>query len=409
MRHEFTKGTKLDTDEMTRLHAQLTAQRVRADQLVENLREKRSRSFDFIADTRSLQMTPVPDEVADQLPEIDEVKRLEGRKPKVAIMPRVEGDGGWFEKFGPLAANANAHEQMSQKTPIGSRYYKHMLAHDPELLCANVNRWWTETPKERMVRAEVIPENGAKPLGFARAFLSNSYRRLDNLEVCDAMLPMLTADESPWNVTQCGVTDIAVHIEAQAPNIQGEVRVGDPVMLAVKIETGEVGNRALTAKLGFFRLECSNLLMVPSYSQRQVHLGRAADEFVELLSEATLKAEDQLVIDKMRDIVAAMYDTQKFAEMLETATDSADKDKAGLKSPVHATQLLASDTGLTEVEGVMVWNEMMRGGDPTMWGLTNALTATARQLEFERKAVLETTAGRVLSGKEGWSRYVNAA
>jgi hypothetical protein len=408
MRHEFTKGTKLDTNELERLHAQLDRQRVRADQLVETLREKRSRSFDFIADTRSLQMAPVPDEIAADLPQIEEVQRLEGRKPKVAIMPTNQDDE-WFVNFGPLAANANAHEQVSQKTPIGSRYYKHMLATDPELLCANVNRWWQRQPQKRMVRAEMTPENGHKPLGFARAFLSNSYRRLDNLEVCDAMLPMLTDADSPWNITQAGITDIAVHIEAKAPTVCGEVRVGEPVMLAVKIQTGEVGNRALTAQAGMYTLKCSNLLMVPSWCQRQVHLGRAENEFVELLSEATLRKEDQLVIDKMRDVVAAMHDVERFAALLATAQASADRDQAGLKSPVHATQLLARDAQLTEAEGVLVWNEMMKEGDPTIWGLTSALTATSRGLEFERKAQLEAVAGKVLNGKEAWARYTTAA
>jgi hypothetical protein len=220
---------------------------------------------------------------------------------------------------------------------------------------------------------------------------------------------VLHSDTSPWNITQCGVTDVAVHIEARAMDLEGEVRVGDPVMLAVKVQTGEVGSRALTVQLGYYRLECSNLLMVPEYSQRQVHLGRSADEFVELLSESTIRAEDQLVIDKMRDVVRAMYDKDRFADLLRVAQDSADEDKAGLKSPVHATELLANNAGLTAVEGVMLWNEMLSGGDSTVYGLTNALTATARGLEFERKAQLENFAGAMLVQKGGWERYMNAA
>jgi hypothetical protein len=407
-RHEFTKGAALNQDEMNRLHSQLKAQRVNADALVETLREKKARQFDFTADTRSIQMVPLESEQAERFPEVDEVRRLESRKPKVVVLPK-DKDEEWYQKFGPLAANAHAHSQIAAKTPIGARYYRHMLENDPLLLAANVNRWWDETPDVRMLRSEIIPANGSMPLSFARAFLSKNYRRLDNLEVMDTMMPVLTDEQSPWVLTQAGITDIAVHVEARAPQINGEVRVGDEVCLAVKITTGEVGNRALTVSMGFYRLICSNLATVPSYTKKQVHLGRAENEFVELLSESTLRAEDQLVIDKMRDVVKAMHDADRFAELLRTATDAADRDVAGLKSPVKATELLATNASLSEVEGVMLWNNMMTEGDPTVYGLTNALTATARTLEFERKSELERFAGGLLTERRGWNSYVSAA
>lgn len=408
MRHEFSNATTLNQDETDRLHAQLQRQRVKADTLVDTLREKKQNQFDFTADTRSFQMVPLDPEMAETFPEVDEVRRMEGRKPKVVIMPK-DKDEEWFQKFGALAANAHAHGQIASKTPIGARYYRHMLESDPLLLAANVNRWWDETPEVRMLRSEIIPANGSNRLSFARAFLSKNYRRLDNLEVMDTMMPVLTDEQSPWVLTQAGITDIAVHVEAQAPNLNGEVRVGDEVALAVKITTGEVGNRALTVSMGFYRLVCSNFMTVPSYTQKQIHLGRAENEFVELLSENTLRAEDQLVIDKMRDVVSAMYDPERFAQLLSVARDSANKDIAGLRSPVKATELLATNANLNDVEGVMLWNNMMTEGDPTVYGLTNALTATARTLEFERKSELEKMAGGLLTERRGWNSYVNAA
>jgi hypothetical protein len=408
MRHEFTKGVALNEDEKTRLHSQLEAQKVRADKLIDTLREKRDRQFDFITDTRSVQMVPLDVAQRETFPEVDEVTRLEPREPQVVIMPK-DPEAEWFEKFGPLAANAHAHGQIAAKTPIGARYYKHMLENDPLLLAANVNRWWDETPHDRLIRSEIIPSNGKRALSFARAFLSNKFRRLDNLEVMETMMPVLNDDQSPWQLKRAGITDVAVHVEAIAPQINGEVRVGDECALAVKIETGEVGNRALTVSLGFWRMICSNLAQVPTYTQKQVHLGRAENEFIELLSESTLRAEDQLVIDKMRDVVSAMYDTEKFNLMLNDARDSADRDKAGLKSPIKATELLATNANLNEVEGVMLYNEMMGAGDPTIFGLTNALTATARGLEFERKSELERIGGSLIAGREEWPRYVNAA
>jgi uncharacterized protein (TIGR00255 family) len=49
-----------------------------------------------------------------------------------------------------------------------------MLQEDPELLAANVNNWFHDQPQRRMVRTLD---------GKARAFLSDSYRTIDNLDV----------------------------------------------------------------------------------------------------------------------------------------------------------------------------------------------------------------------------------
>ena len=78
--------------------------------------------------------------------------------------------------------NENAHAQISARLGIPYRYYQRMQKETPDLLDNNINTWLEKTPERRMIR--VLDGN-------VRAFLSDRYRRLDNLELCAAVLPVI--------------------------------------------------------------------------------------------------------------------------------------------------------------------------------------------------------------------------
>ena len=82
----------------------------------------------------------------------------------------------------PLEVNAIAHRQIGTHLKIPAAYYDKMLEEYPELLAQNVNAWFQREPAVRMVRTID---------GTARAFLSNRYRRIDNLDIAGIVLPVL--------------------------------------------------------------------------------------------------------------------------------------------------------------------------------------------------------------------------
>ena len=110
-------GTVLNDSQMTRLRDAFTRQRTTAEGLVTRLKEERERQADFIADTRTMRMVPVSDELAETLPEIPQSERLEPVKPKVAIVSANESDD-WYKEIGPFAANAHAHQQIGSQLGI---------------------------------------------------------------------------------------------------------------------------------------------------------------------------------------------------------------------------------------------------------------------------------------------------
>ena len=76
-----------------------------------------------------------------------------------------------------------AHRQLADYLSIPYRYYDRMRFEQPELLDNNINCWLNANPQKRMLRTLD---------GKLRAFLSDRYRRLDNLELLHHILPVIT-------------------------------------------------------------------------------------------------------------------------------------------------------------------------------------------------------------------------
>lgn len=405
--HDFTKGAELNENGLDKLRERYARQRMNAEGLLSKLQADRLNHVDIVADTRALAMVPVPEETAAEAPQVDQIEREENLAPKVVVLPR--GDEDWYKITGPIIPNSHAHGQIASHLKIPMAYYRRMLADAPDLLSNNVNRWFEEAGNRRMLRLlhtyrGVLDTPQCYSTG--RAYLSDRYRRLDLADLAESFVPMLTDEAEGWQITQCGLTSLRMHIEAIMPTLNAEVRVGDEVALAVKITSSDVGAGALQVALGVHRVVCSNLAIVPSYTQRQIHLGRSQDDFVELLSDSTLKKEDELIIAKMRDIVASMANAEHFKELVSVLQDSA---RAVLPNPVAATEMFGNIAGLKQQELQLVQNTMITNGDATVWGLTNALTQSAQLLDYERKHELETFAGKMMESPKDWRQLVQAA
>lgn len=100
----------------------------------------------------------------------------------------------------PFQLNENAHRQLGLQLKIPAPYYERMRAENPGLLMANVNGWFQQSPDtRRMVRTLD---------GTARAILSDRYRRIDNYEVAQTVLPIISEMQGA-RIESCELTDPA--------------------------------------------------------------------------------------------------------------------------------------------------------------------------------------------------------
>ena len=91
-----------------------------------------------------------------------------------------------------------------------------MQDESPHLLDQNVNEWFSKNPERRMIR--VLD-------GKVRAFLSDRYRRLDNLELCATVLPVINEMKNSANAVTAA-SKIAKSYE-RATNLE---RIGGEIL-----------------------------------------------------------------------------------------------------------------------------------------------------------------------------------
>jgi hypothetical protein len=294
---------------------------------------------------------------------------------------------------GGMGLRPTAHAQMSDALRIPKPYYDRMLAEAPDLLARNVNEWLTRQPARKLVRTL---DNQV------RAILSDSYRPLDNLELAEAVLPKLADIKAA--VVSGEVTESRFYLKAVTDRIQGEVKTGDVVQAGLVISNSEIGLGALRVEELDYRLVCLNG-MIREAAIRKAHLGRngrngsdAIEDAREYFRDETRKADDRAFFLKVQDATAAMFDAERFNKRLdqyrEAGTRAIDKD------PVAVVELAAKRFELNDSERSSVLQHLIRGGDLSQWGLANAVTRAAQDVEsYDRATELEALGGTVIELK----------
>jgi hypothetical protein len=290
----------------------------------------------------------------------------------------AEGDGQVFR------VNKNAHDQIGGRLGIPKKYYDRMRTDAPQLLQRNVEHWLLSEPEKRMFRTLD---------GDLRAVLSDRYRRLDNYDLMQHLLPELGAiDGLEFFVT--ALTPERMFIRATLPRLQADVKVGDTVQAGVEISNSEIGHGALMVRPYILRLICLNG-MVSTVALRKYHTGRRVEESEDVLGiyrDETLAADDRALFLKAADLVRASLTEVSFNEIVQQLRDIANGEQ--IQQPVAATQVLTQRLGLTDGEGETLLSFLAAGGDLSQWGAVNALTETAKHAEeFGRLVELEAKAG----------------
>lgn len=307
-----------------------------------------------------------------------------GDSPVIRVLDR-EG----IDQIEPLEIQQTAHQQIGTYLDIPSKYYDRMLQRDPALLSYNVNRWFQKEPEQKLLRTMD---------GKARAFLSNRYRRIDNLDIARVVLPIIGEMEGA-RFESCEITDDRMYLKVVNPRLQAEVVPGDIVQAGIMISNSETGLGAVNIQPLIYRLMCSNGMVVNEAGTRRAHIGRVntTDVNFALYSQQTLDAEDRAFVLKIQDTVRAAVDEARFSTVLERMRESKQaqlntQDLPGL------VKLAGSSFGILEEEGKGVLQHLIEDGDFTLYGLANAVTRFSQDVEsYDRATKLEEISYSVMT------------
>jgi len=316
----------------------------------------------------------------------------------VAIEPTSEGGVVLAASdIGRFPINAHAHNQIGARVGIPTKYYNRMLEDSPALLANNVNHWLRAEPEKRLLRTLD---------GNLRAFLSNRYQRIDNNRVADTVLPVLQEINSTiggLRVASCEITENRLYLKVVFDGLQMEIpkRVGDVVACGVMITNSEVGMGALGVAQFFDRLRCTNGMITSDLRRRFNHVGKARDtldviDYDELLSDETKRLEDATALSKVRDVVKAALDFNKFREQIEKLGATTEQKIEG--DPVKAIELLSDTFDFNESERGSVLRHLIEGGELSRFGMIQAVTRTAEDLpSYDRATQFEAFGGSLLA------------
>lgn len=289
-----------------------------------------------------------------------------------------------------LGINDIAHQQIGTELGIPRSYYDKMRRENPELLAENVNTWFMQEPKVRMVRALD---------GTARAFLSDRYRRIDNYDIAQEVIPILSDLNVKFESNE--VTDSRMYIKVVNERLTQEVKPGDYVQSGVIITNSEVGLGRVTIQPLLYRLVCTNGMVVndikSATSRRHVGKRLTANDGYVLYANDTLLADDHALLLKIRDTIKAALDEVHFTNLIEQMR-AATEVKIETRHIPEMVQLAAPQFGFSKKEGEGILDHLIRGGDLSMYGFANAVTRYAQDVtSYDRSTELEEIGYNILT------------
>jgi hypothetical protein len=310
----------------------------------------------------------------------------------------IEGRGG----DGTFGVTNLARRQLAEKLKIPFMYFERMRTEQPDLLDRNVNTWLQTDGERRMIRTLD---------GQVRAVLSDRYRRLDNFDLAENVLPILQRlPEARFESVE--LTETKMYLKVVTPQIKFEVAPGDVVQAGIVITNSEVGCGTLAVQPLVYRLICRNGLIASDHALRKTHVGRilqSGEESVNVYRDDTLAADDKAFFLKVRDVVEAAVSEATFRQVAQKMQKTLDIKLRG--DPVKAVEVLANRYTLNENERAGVLRHLIVEGDLSAYGLVNAVTHFSQDVEdYDRATEFEALGGKLIDlAPTEWRGIVEAA
>jgi hypothetical protein len=205
--------------------------------------------------------------------------------------------------------------------------------------------------------------------------------------------------DSGLEVESCELTEKRLYIKAFSKRLTADVKQGDPVQYGISISTSDVGAGSLRIEPMLFRLVCTNGLIMADSSLKKFHIGRAipVEELREILSSEAKKKADEAFWLAARDVVRNSLRPEVFAAAVDKLRDTAQQKLQNFDLN-HVVEVASSYVGIGgEKTKTSIVEHLAAGGDLTKWGLINAFTRAANDVDdYELATDLERAGGKII-------------
>lgn len=295
---------------------------------------------------------------------------------------------------GQFTLHDNAIGQLADRMGIPQRYLRGLASGEPwaKQLAAtllNEHSGWTQ-------RSRVLVRTVGKQV---RGVLSDSYRRLNSVEILTAFVQEAADQGAVISDAYMNDTKIWAETILPTPLTVPTANNGDVVIFAgARFSTSDYGDGAVDMRAFLLNGACLNG-MVRESVMKQVHLGSKLPDNLQL-SQQTYELDTKTTVSAVRDLTKGLFskdNLMKKAIEIQGASEMEVDFENELKR-------LTRDGGLLKQEGKEVEKILMRNdpedgvqGGATLWKLTQAITAHARELSPERSRELHELSGQLLN------------
>jgi hypothetical protein len=278
---------------------------------------------------------------------------------------------------------------IADKLGIPAAYLRRLREQRPGLYDANVNGWLEGDGRRFLIRC-LRGESGG---GAARAFLSDGYKIIDNLDVLLAALDGVRESGVPVEVDGCDLTERRMYVRVAceqvavlAPALLGGYRspftgaagAENPVVFAgFVITNSETGCGAFTLLPRLVVQVCRNGMTITRDAIRAVHLGERLEEGVVTWSGNTRDKTLALITARTADAVTTFLDPRYVEAAVRQIERVAGHE---LADPAEAVRAVSQRLRFTDTQQSEILAHFIRGGDVTAGGILHAVTSVARTL-----------------------------
>lgn len=364
--------------------------------LVNLLREQHVRKVDVVAPATSI--TAVGGDLV-----------LTGSEAVITEDGVTNGDGVYVP-------NNVAVEGISAKLGIPLAYLRRLASERRDLFDENINGLLhggtsyadTDYPADDrsfLVRAFTADDGP----GLARAFLSDRYAVMDNLDCLMSALSGIEQAGVDVQIDGCDLSDRRMYVRVIAPEVKalaptllrgytspftGEKGADNPTVFAgFVLSNSEVGNGAYTITPRIVVQVCNNGMTLTKDLVRAVHLGGRLDEGVVRWSAETEERNLSLIKAKTRDAVATFLDADYMARVVEGIEEKAGKPVEHHDEVTRVTKALQFTVDQQEA----ILQHFSKAGQWTAGGVMAAVTSAAQGFSADAASDMEDRALAVLS------------
>jgi len=329
-------------------------------------------------------------------------------------------------KLVPMTPNAWGHMLNWMGLEKRSGYYKWLLhgARNPrvdrskadpmvhwENACNVINDFFNTEKEYRLVRLMSTESNeSGYSTEFCRAFLSDKYKIVSNADFFEAIVDkLLDVEAEIWHAR---LSEDKFMVYAVAPGLAAQVNTerefdpgdgwksrwygkeGDVYNAALSAWNSETGSGGYGIAQAILRRVCANYCVWQDIVAKS-HVGRRRGEEI-LLSDETIKKENEVFFLKIRDYVVNTFDPDEFQKIVDVINGAA-QDPVPPEEAERVAEALRLTYTLSDERAARIKQLFYSSGDYSRCGLSNAVTEAGHDdIDPDEGAELERIGSTVM-------------